>query len=180
MRGRDQSFITHANIGGSYSPLHDVRSPAFIGLGSQLAASLERRLTNWDKNLTSRDIPPTMSSATRFEPLKPAGRPKFGASTAGARRNAPMAYAESDLRAAATAGLLEDAQLAPLLEFLHARGASATGDAAPAPRFDVAHLLWYAGALIVISAMGLFSTLAFAQMGGKALATTALIYAAAF
>jgi hypothetical protein len=91
-----------------------------------------------------------------------------------------MAYTESDLRAASAAGLLDGAQLARLLEFLRARGASATGEAAPAPRFDVAHLLWYAGALIVISAMGLFSTLAFSQMGGKALAVTALIYVAAF
>jgi hypothetical protein len=44
----------------------------------------------------------------------------------------------------------------------------------------VAHLLWYAGALIVIGAMGLFSTLAFAQMGGSALTACAVIYAAAF
>ena len=91
-----------------------------------------------------------------------------------------MAYTESDLRAAAMAGVLEGAQLARLLEFLRARGTSATREAAPAPRFDVAHLLWYAGALIVMTAMGLFSTLAFSQMGGQALAATALIYAAAF
>ena len=91
-----------------------------------------------------------------------------------------MAYTESDLRAAAVAGLLEGAQLTRLLEFLRAHSASATGEAPPAPRFDVAHLLWYAGALIVMTAMGLFSTLAFSQMGGQALAATALIYAAAF
>jgi hypothetical protein len=42
------------------------------------------------------------------------------------------------------------------------------------------HLLWYAGALIVISAMGLFSTMAFAAMGGTGLAVTALLYAVAF
>src|ERR1700730_11004756 len=91
-----------------------------------------------------------------------------------------MAYTESDLRAAAEAGLLEGAQLGRLLEFLRARGASATGEDAPAPRFDVARLLWYTGALIVMTAMGLFSTLAFSQMGGQALPATALIYAAAF
>jgi hypothetical protein len=91
-----------------------------------------------------------------------------------------MAYTVSDLRAAAAAGLLEEAQLDRLLEFLHARGVSAAAEAAPAPRFDVAHLFWYAGALIVISAMGLFSTLAFSQMGGYALAVTALIYGVAF
>jgi hypothetical protein len=78
-----------------------------------------------------------------------------------------MTYTESDLRAAAAAGLLEGAQLARLLEFLRARGATATGEAAPAPRFDVAHLLWYAGALIVMTAMGLFSTLASHRWAGR-------------
>jgi hypothetical protein len=90
-----------------------------------------------------------------------------------------MAYTETDLRAASAAGLLEDAQLDRLIAFLRERGASAL-QAAPAPRFDVAHLLWYAGALIVITAMGLFSTLAFSEMGGKALAATAVVYAALF
>jgi hypothetical protein len=47
-------------------------------------------------------------------------------------------------------------------------------------RFDLVHLLWYAGALIAMGAMGLFSTLAFEQMGGRALAATALVYAALF
>jgi hypothetical protein len=91
-----------------------------------------------------------------------------------------MAYTESDLRAATAAGLLDDSQFARLIEFLRARGASVSSETPPAPRFDVAHLLWYAGALIVMTAMGLFSTLAFAQMGGQALAVTALIYAAVF
>ena len=36
------------------------------------------------------------------------------------------------------------------------------------------------GALVVITAMGLFSTLAFSQMGGQALTATALVYAALF
>src|SRR5437868_5970452 len=89
-----------------------------------------------------------------------------------------MAYTETDLRAASVAGALDAAQLERLITFLRLQpGAS---DVAPAPRFDVADLLWYAGALIVMTAMGLFSTLAFSQMGGQALAATALIYAAAF
>ncbi len=49
-----------------------------------------------------------------------------------------------------------------------------------APRFDVAHLLWYTGALIIIGAMGLFTSLAFATWGGKALSITALLYALLF
>jgi hypothetical protein len=93
-----------------------------------------------------------------------------------------MAYTETDLRAAAEAGVLDAAQLPRLLDFLRQRDrlAPAATDAAPAPRFDFAHLLWYAGALIVMTAMGLFSTLAFSQMGGVALTVTAVVYAAGF
>src|SRR4051794_23197398 len=90
-----------------------------------------------------------------------------------------MAYTETDLRAASAAGVLDGAQLDRLIAFLRERG-SAMAEAAVAPRFDVAHLLWYAGALIVMTAMGLFSTLAFSEMGGKALAMTAVLYAITF
>jgi hypothetical protein len=92
-----------------------------------------------------------------------------------------MTFTETDLRAAMAAGALDSAQLARLLDFLHQRFASLPVAArAPSRQFDVAHLLWYAGALIVMTAMGLFSTLAFSQMGGEALALTALVYAASF
>jgi len=92
-----------------------------------------------------------------------------------------MTFTETDLREAAAAGAIDTAQLARLLEFLHQRSANLPAAAqAPSPQFDVAHLLWYAGALIVMTAMGLFSTLAFSQMGGGALAVTALVYAAGF
>jgi hypothetical protein len=90
-----------------------------------------------------------------------------------------MAYTETDLRAASAAGVLDTAQLDRLTAFLRQRGTT-VAEAAPAPRFDVAHLLWYAGALIVMTAMGLFSTLAFSEVGGQALATTAVVYAAIF
>jgi hypothetical protein len=85
-----------------------------------------------------------------------------------------MTYTDADLREAERAGLLDSAQLGRLLAFLKSRTAPA------GPRFDVAHVLWYAGALIVIGAMGLFSTLAFSRMGGEALAATAIAYAVAF
>lgn len=93
-----------------------------------------------------------------------------------------MTYSDTDLRAASAAGVLDSAQLARLMDYLQQRASLApvAADAASAPRFDVAHLLWYAGALIVMSAMGLFSTLAFSQMGGAALAVTAAVYAAGF
>jgi hypothetical protein len=93
-----------------------------------------------------------------------------------------MQFTESDLRAAAAAGAIEPTQLERLLDFLAVRAASRTAEAPPAagPKFDVAHLLWYAGALIVIGAMGMFSTLAFSQMGGRALTATAAVYAVIF
>src|SRR5258708_28562571 len=113
------------------------------------------------------------------------GRRKVGQDHRPTRRQRPrepaMTFTEADLRAAAAAGALDTAQLARLLDFLHQRSASLpVATRSPSPQFDVAHLLWYAGALIVMTAMGLFSTLAFSQMGGEALAVTALIYAAGF
>src|SRR5262245_3101042 len=89
-----------------------------------------------------------------------------------------MQFTDQDLRAAVSAGALEADRLNPLLAFLNGRAAASP--VAPAPGFDLAHLLWYAGALIVISAMGLFSTLAFSAMGGWALTATAVAYAVAF
>src|SRR5262245_30206323 len=95
-----------------------------------------------------------------------------------------MPYSEGDLRAACSAGVLDPPQLARLLAFLNSRDATVTAAAAPAvtagPKLDLAHVLWYAGALIVIGAMGLFSTLAYSQMGGQVLATVALVYAVVF
>lgn len=99
-----------------------------------------------------------------------------------------MQFSDNDLRAAAAAGLIDAAQAERVIGFMTARrrpDAERTDVPTPAPapsgiRFDVVHLLWYAGALIVMGAMGLFSTLAFAQMGGSALAVTAIVYAALF
>jgi hypothetical protein len=88
-----------------------------------------------------------------------------------------MSYSEADLRAATSAGVIGASDLERLLAFLSKAG---PGAAAPAAKFDAAHLLWYAGALIVIGAMGLFSTVAFSQMGGRALTACALGYAVAF
>src|SRR5438477_12818553 len=89
-----------------------------------------------------------------------------------------MSYSEGDLRLAESAGVIGAADLERLLAFLSER--SRSSGAAPPATFDAAHLLWYAGALIVISAMGLFSTVAFSQLGGRALTACAIAYAAAF
>jgi hypothetical protein len=88
-----------------------------------------------------------------------------------------MRYSSDDLHAAATAGVISPTQVAALMAFLSARLPAKPADS---PRFDLVHLLWYAGTLLVISAMGLFSTLAFSSMGGKMLVATALVYAVLF
>jgi hypothetical protein len=89
-----------------------------------------------------------------------------------------MQYSERDLRSAESAGVISATDLQRLLAFLAVQ-APANGTA-PRAKFDAAHLLWYAGALIVIGAMGLFSTVAFSQMGGGALVACAVAYAVAF
>lgn len=88
-----------------------------------------------------------------------------------------MAFSEEEIRQAGKAVALREDQLDGLLAALRARTADAGH---PRIRFDLVHLLWYAGALIVIGAMGLFSTLAFDRMGGEALAATAAVYAILF
>jgi hypothetical protein len=89
-------------------------------------------------------------------------------------------YSEGDLRTAANAGVIGTTDLERLLAFLAAREPAAQGHSIPTVRFDAAHLLWYAGALIVIGAMGIFSTVAFSQTGGRALTICALTYAVGF
>ncbi|MFG1398913.1 hypothetical protein [Roseixanthobacter pseudopolyaromaticivorans] len=85
---------------------------------------------------------------------------------------------EQIAEAAASAAIAPDAvaRLLAALPQTPATGASAMAK----PRFDLTHLLWYGGALIILGAMTLFATLAFAQMGGVALTTTAVAYAAVF
>jgi hypothetical protein len=98
-----------------------------------------------------------------------------------------LRISRADLAAAAEAGVIAPIGIDPLWRFLaSSRGAESVADAgaasAPdaAPRFDVVHLLWYAGALIVIGAMGLFSTEAWQLLGDEALLATAIVYAAVF
>jgi hypothetical protein len=77
---------------------------------------------------------------------------------------------------AVAAGIINEAQAAALTRFWG-------GDAEPAPprgRFDVAHILWYIGALVVIAAMGAFQTIAWAELGPAALAAVAVAYAVVF
>lgn len=96
-------------------------------------------------------------------------------SEAGIRPGHVVAVGRDDVERAVAAGLIGPDQADALWDFLRAK-AAAPG-AAVRPRFDLVHLLWYAGALIVIGAMGLFATLAFTSLGGGALATIAAVYA---
>jgi hypothetical protein len=83
-----------------------------------------------------------------------------------------------DLDRAVAAGVIRAEQADELWRFL---GVPEPGTGmAMRPRFDLVHVLWYAGALIVIGAMGLFANLALARLGGGALAVIALAYAALF
>jgi len=84
-----------------------------------------------------------------------------------------------DLVAAREAGVIDADTLDRLVQFLTAR-ARASSQVHQPPRYDFVNLLWYAGALIVLTAMGMFSTTAFGLWGDKALLTTALIYAVLF
>ena len=86
---------------------------------------------------------------------------------------------DDELQAAVEAGIIGADTRDRLVAFVNAQARTAP-DAAPRPKFDVSHVLWYAGALIIITAMGLFSTAAFAALGGFALTATALAYALGF
>ena len=81
---------------------------------------------------------------------------------------------DSDLDAAVAAGLI-DAALRGRLDAFAAERRKASP---PAARFDPIHALYYAGALIVIGAMGLFATTAFEALGGWGLFGVAIAYAA--
>lgn len=81
---------------------------------------------------------------------------------------------EADLRKAVAAGLLSETQCGRIIAYL---GQAETTISQPATAFDLTHVLWYGGALIVMAAMGLFSTTAFGMMGGWALFATGAVYA---
>lgn len=80
-----------------------------------------------------------------------------------------------EIAAARDAGVIDAATFDRLAAFVAARA-----PIVQPPRYDMAHVLWYAGALIVLGAMGMFSTLAFSLWGEGSLLATALIYAALF
>jgi hypothetical protein len=86
--------------------------------------------------------------------------------------------AEADLQAIRDAGLIDDSKQAEIRSFLQGRRRSPAQ--LTAPRFDLTHVLWYAGALIIIGAMGLFTNEAFNRMGGGALIACGAVYLVVF
>lgn len=84
-----------------------------------------------------------------------------------------MKITRDDLQWAADKGVLQPGQDERLWEALSRR----TGDR---PRFDFAHVAYYAGALIVMGAMGWFMTEAWEALPGIALTVVAAVYATIF
>jgi hypothetical protein len=81
---------------------------------------------------------------------------------------------------AVAAGIITDGQAAALAQLWLSDGAASVPAAIPRARFDVAHVLWYLGALVVIGAMGAFQTIAWNELGAGALAAIAVVYAIGF
>lgn len=78
-----------------------------------------------------------------------------------------------DLEWAAGEGLISQPQADQLWDALSKRYAER-------PQFDLAHLFWYAGAVLVFIAMGWFGVRMGAEFGAPAVLFTSLAYAAAF
>lgn len=92
-------------------------------------------------------------------------------------------YRLADLVAARDAGVIDDEAFGRLAAFLAARASSATADVSGVtdrPRFDFTHVLYYAGALLVLGAMSIFATNAFALFGDRILLVIALVYGVVF
>ena len=79
----------------------------------------------------------------------------------------------SDLQALLDAGIIDQTLKEKMAAFLETRQGERL-----LPRFDLTHVLWYLGALIIIAAMGLFTNDAFNRMGGWALTACGAAYAA--
>src|ERR1044071_10225714 len=84
-----------------------------------------------------------------------------------------MNISREDLRWAAEKGVLNSGQDEALWCALNKRTADK-------PRFDLANVAYYIGALIVIGAMGWFMTSAWEALGGGGIFGIALVYAVCF
>jgi hypothetical protein len=84
-----------------------------------------------------------------------------------------MNFDEDDLKWAAARGLITDAQAEALRLAFEGRGAHRA-------RFDLAHVAYYFGALVVLGAMGWFMARGWESLGGFGLSALAALYALLF
>lgn len=84
-----------------------------------------------------------------------------------------MNLAREDLKWAASVGLISTEQAEALWNALENRDTTR-------PKFDLAHLAYYFGALVVISAMGWFMNLAWERFGGGGILLISTVYAFCF
>lgn len=84
-----------------------------------------------------------------------------------------MKVSKEDLNWAASEGLISTEQVEALWRALESRRGAG-------PKFDLAHVAYYFGALIVISAMGWFMTLGWERFGGGGIFLIAAAYALCF
>jgi hypothetical protein len=84
-----------------------------------------------------------------------------------------MRISREDFIWAASTSVITEAQADALWHALEKRGDVR-------PRFDLAHLAYYFGALIVMSAMGWFMTLAWENLGGPGICGISVLYAICF
>jgi len=84
-----------------------------------------------------------------------------------------MQVSKEDFGWAASQGMISAEQAAAVWNALESRVASR-------PRFDLAHIMYYFGALIVISAMGCFMTLGWETFGGGGILLISVVYALCF
>lgn len=86
-----------------------------------------------------------------------------------------MELDRDDLTWAASQGLISEAQAGELWRALEGREAARGG-----ARFDLAHVAYYFGALVVVGAMGWFMTLGWESFGGVGVLLLSLAYALVF
>jgi hypothetical protein len=92
-----------------------------------------------------------------------------------------VALSDDDLTWLVGQGLMADDQATTIRQALKQRRRDAKAPA-PAwrPRFDLLHVAYYAGAMLVMGAMAFFITVAWEALGGIGIAAVALAYAAGF
>jgi hypothetical protein len=84
-----------------------------------------------------------------------------------------MKVSRKDLEWAASEGVISGGQAEDLWRAFEWR-------ASGRPRFDLPHVAYYFGAVVVISAMGWFMTLGWERFGGGRILAISLVYAACF